>query len=273
MGEALGYWAIVTTEAGAIGEKIKYWIPGEVPPRSERKKKSDLRKQRQNENNANRRVARLIHANFPWGSGMLLLLDYSPEGVRKLTGGAEYNAQDERRWDDILCAGRKELGNYIRRCRRACKKAGVPLRYLAFTSDLRWDGKAQEYVHTRIHHHLVVNPEAAELCKAAWRLGGAGDRRMKKTADHTDLACYLMDQCRRIDESKKYVPSRNLAKPLERTPRVSCSSREVQPPKGAILLYRSPFEVGRPQYIRYILPKWRERYEQCCADGEEQRLT
>ena len=269
MGEALGYWAIVTTEAGAIGEKIKYWIPGEVPPRSERKKKSDLRKQRQNENNANRRVARIIHANFPWGSGMLLLLDYSPEGIRKLTGGAEYDAQDESRWDDILCAGRKELGNYIRRCRRACKKAGVPLRYLAFTSDLRWDGRAQEYVHTRIHHHLIVNPEAVELCKRCWRLGHAGERRMKRTADHTDLACYLMDQCRRIDESKKYVPSRNLAKPLERTPRVSCSSREVQPPKGAILLYRSPFEVGRPQYIRYILPMWRERYEQCCADGEE----
>lgn len=261
MGEALGYWAIVTTEAGAIGEKIKYWIPGEVPPRSERKRKTDIRKQRQNENNANRRVARLIHANYPMGSGMLLLLDYSPAGICRLTDGKEYDAQDESRWDDILRAGRKELGNYIRRCRRACKKAGVPLRYLAFTSDLRYDGKLQAYVHTRIHHHLIVNPAAVEICKHHWHLGGANERRMKRTADHTDLANYLMDQCRRVDECKKYVPSRNLRQPKESAPRVSCSSREVQPPKGATLLYRSPFERGRPQYIRYILPRWRERCE------------
>ena len=266
---ATGYWAIVTTEAGAIGEKIKYFTPGEAPPRSERKRKADLRKQRQNDGCATRRVARLIHANFPWGSGMLLLLDYSQEGVKKLTGGAEYDAQDAETWDSVYLTARHELGLFIRRCKRACKKAGIVLRYLAFTSDLRWDGKAQEYTHTRIHHHLIVSPEAAEICKRCWKLGYAGEKRMKRTADHTDLARYLMEQCRRIDESKKYMPSKTLVKPIERTPRLSSSSREVQPPKGAVLLYRSPFEVGRPQYIRYILPKWRERYEQCRSDGEE----
>ena len=46
-----GYWVIVTHQAGRIGEKIKYWIPGEAPPRSERKRKADLRKVRQNDNN------------------------------------------------------------------------------------------------------------------------------------------------------------------------------------------------------------------------------
>lgn len=263
-----GYWAIGTTEAGPIGEKIKYFTPGEVPPRSERKRRSDLRKQRQNDNNANRRVARIIHANWPMGRGMLLLLSYSAEGVKKLTGGADYDAQDPETWDSVFAAARHQLSLFVQRCRYACKKQGIALRYLGFTSDLHFDGRAQDYVHTRIHHHLIVNPEATELCKRCWRLGGAGDRAMKKTADHTDLACYLMDQCRRIDERKKYVPARNLRKPLERTPRVSCSSREVQPPKGAILLYRSPFEVGRPQYIRYILPKWTKAGQEEDDDGQ-----
>lgn len=251
-----GYWAVIKNEAGPIGEKTKCWMPGEVPTRAARVRKSDLRKLRQNENNANRRVARLIHANWPMGSGMLLELDYSPEGILALTGGEAYDPQDESRWDAVLEEAKHQLSNYIRRVQRACKKAGIELRYLAFTSDLRFDGKLREHVHTRIHHHLIVNPEAAALCKAAWKLGGAGDRRMKKTADHTDLACYLMDQCRRIGEEKKYTPSRNLRKAKEYAPRVSSTSSEVQPPKGAILLYRSPFEVGRPQYIRYILPKW-----------------
>ena len=84
-----GYWAIGTTEAGPIGEKIKYFTPGEVPPRSERKRRADLRKQRQNEKNANRRVARIIHAKWPMGSGTHQLLTYIPEGVKKLTAGAD----------------------------------------------------------------------------------------------------------------------------------------------------------------------------------------
>jgi hypothetical protein len=31
-----GYWVIRTYTAGAVGEKIKYWVPGEKPTRSQR---------------------------------------------------------------------------------------------------------------------------------------------------------------------------------------------------------------------------------------------
>ena len=72
--------------------------------------------------------------------------------------------------------------------------------------------------------------------------------------DHTDFAQYLMDQVRRIGGRKRYIPSRNLRKPKESIPRIAPSSREVQPPKGAVLLDRAPYKPGRPQYIRYILP-------------------
>lgn len=249
-----GYWAIVTYEAGIVGEKVKYWIPGEVPPRSIRKRRSDLRKLRQNENNAVRRVARIINENFPARRGSALELTYSNDGIRKLLPGETYDPQDEEQWDTVWEAANHQLQLFIRRCARACKQAGIELRYLGFTSDMRFDGRAQAQVHTRIHHHLIVNPEAEAICLRQWHLGACGGTRLRSEADHTDFAQYLMDQVRRIGEKKKYIPSRNLRKPKESAPRIAPSGREVQPPKGASLIYRAPYNPGRPQYIRYVLP-------------------
>lgn len=249
-----GYWAIVTYEAGLIGEKVKYWIPGEVPPRSERKKKADLRKVRQNENNGCRRVAREINANFPSRHGFCIELTYSDKGIQIVCPDQPYNIGNPEQWDPVWLAAHHQLQLYIRRCARACKKAGVEFRYLAFTSDMRFDGKLQMHVHTRVHHHLIVNPEAAEICMKQWKLGLCGKERLHSEPDHTDLAKYLMDQVRRVEGKKKYIPSRNLKKQKETPPRIAPSSREVQPPKNAVLLYRAPYELGRPQYIRYILP-------------------
>ena len=249
-----GYWAIVTYEAGAVGEKVKYWIPGEVPPRSIRKRRSDLRKIRQNENNAVRRVARIINENFPGKRGSALELTYSDDGIRKILTGKAYDPQDEEQWDTVWEAASHQLQLFIRRCARACKQAGIELRYIGFTSDMRFDGRAQAQVHTRIHHHLIVNPEAEAICLRQWHLGACGGTRLRSEADHTDFAQYLMDQVRRIGEKKKYIPSRNLRKPKESAPRIAPSGREVQPPRGAALIYRAPYNPGRPQYIRYILP-------------------
>ena len=249
-----GYWAIVTYEAGAVGEKVKYWIPGEVPPRSIRKRRSDLRKVRQNENNAVRRVARIINENFPARRGSALELTYSDDGIRKLLPGEAYDPQDEEQWDEVWEAANHQLQLFIRRCARACKQAEIELRYIGFTSDMRFDGRAQAQVHTRIHHHLIVNPEAEAICLRQWHLGACGGTRLRSEADHTDFAQYLMDQVRRIGEKKKYIPSRNLRKPRESAPRIAPSGREVQPPRGASLIYRAPYNPGRPQYIRYILP-------------------
>ena len=33
---AEGYWVIRSYQAGMIGEKIKYWVPGKKPSKSER---------------------------------------------------------------------------------------------------------------------------------------------------------------------------------------------------------------------------------------------
>lgn len=249
-----GYWVIVTHQAGRIGEKVKYWIPGEAPPRSERKRKADLRKVRQNDNNAVRRVARIMNENFQERAGSCLVLEYGPKEIKRIGLAYDYDPQDAEHWDDVWDAANHQLGLFLRRCRRACRKAGVQLRYMGWTSDMRFDGKVQAQVHTRIHHHLIVNPEAEAICLQQWHHGGCGGKRLMQQPDHTDFAQYLMDQVRRIGGRKRYIPSRNLRKPKESIPRIAPSSREVQPPKGAVLLDRAPYKPGRPQYIRYILP-------------------
>lgn len=249
-----GYWVIVTHQAGRIGEKVKYWIPGKAPPRSERKRKADLRKVRQNDNNAVRRVARIMNENFQERDGSCLVLEYGPKEIKRIGLDHDYDPQDAEHWDEVWDAANHQLGLFLRRCRRACRKAGVQLRYMGWTSDMRFDGKVQAQVHTRIHHHLIVNPEAEAICLQQWHHGGCGGKRLMQQLDHTDFAQYLMDQVRRIGGRKRYIPSRNLRKPKESIPRIAPSSREVQPPKGAVLLDRAPYKPGRPQYIRYILP-------------------
>ena len=82
-----GYWVIRTYKAGNVGEKIKFWIPNARPSKSSRKIKSDLKKIKQNEASAVKRLARVINANFSHGD-ILLGLDYSP--VKGPEGNIEY---------------------------------------------------------------------------------------------------------------------------------------------------------------------------------------
>ena len=73
-----GYWVIRTYTAGAVGEKIKYWVPGEKPTRSQRKLKSDIKQQQRNEANAEKHLARLLNENFSCADH-LMRLSYADE--------------------------------------------------------------------------------------------------------------------------------------------------------------------------------------------------
>ena len=85
---ANGYWVIRTYTAGAVGEKIKYWVPGEKPTKSERKIKSDIKQVQRNEANAEKALARLIHANFT-PRDYLLQFSYTEEALEKLRAELE----------------------------------------------------------------------------------------------------------------------------------------------------------------------------------------
>lgn len=233
--------------AGRIGETVKFWVPGRKPTRSARRLKSDIRKQAANEHSAEKTVARLIHENFAPGKDMLLGLDYSAEGYEKKFGPLCADTQEER--DRVWKLARHQVELFIRRVARKCRQSGVPLRYIAFTSDM--DGETGETV--RVHHHLIVNAEAAEMCKEAWKLGGV-DWEVLWGDDQSDLAAYLVRQVRRIRDAAKYIPSRNLVRPKPKD-RIAVNGAELRIPKGAQLLYRAPYRPGQAQYIRYILPE------------------
>ena len=243
-----GYWVIRTYKAGAIGEKIKYYVPGQKPTRSERRMKTEVKKQEQNEGNLRRRVARVLRANFSERDS-LVTLSYEESAVKGL--GEDL---DE---DGLYHAAHHQLRLWLRRVRRVCAAAGVELRYVAVTSDL--DGDTGEVV--RVHHHVIMNAEAAQLCASKWKHGRTHRENLKPEQEDPTrnyLAGYLLDQARRLPDEKKYIPSRNLTVPQPKD-RVAVSGAELSVPRGGELLYRSAYVPGQPQYLCYVLPEAAER--------------
>lgn len=243
-----GYWVIRTYKAGGIGEKIKYWVPEEKPTRSERRMKAAIKKQEWNESNLQRKLARKIRANFS-SRDHFVTLTYSDKGKDKL--GQDL---DE---DGIYHAAHHQLRLWLRRVRGACAKAGVELRYIAITSDL--NEETGELV--RVHHHVILNAEAAEIAMKKWTLGGSHKEHLKPEREDPIrhyLAGYLLKQARRLPDEKKYIPSRNLIVPQPKD-RVAVSGAELSVPRGGELLYRGPYIPGRPQYIIYTLPENEKR--------------
>lgn len=233
-----GYYVTRTYESGGIGEKIRFWVPGERPSRSQRRISSELKKQKWNDGNAVRKLARTIQASFRPGKDLLVGLSY-----------------DEKHLPDDLAGAKKRVRCWLERARRACKAAGVELKYVVVTSDL--DGATGEVV--RLHHHVVINAEAAEIALGKWTEGETHREHLTREKDKLRLAKYLLEQVRREEpEEKKYIPSRNLTKVLPKD-RIT-SGAEVRMPKGCVLLERSEWVPGRPQYIRYLLAEKREEY-------------
>lgn len=250
-----GYWVVRTYEAGAVGEKTKFWVPGERPSKSGRREKQEIKKQEQNEQSAEKSMARLLNANFCQGD-LLLGLDYSEEGLERILSwareqGMNVDGSEEERMDAVRAAAEHELRLVLRRVKREMAKAGLVLRYVAVTSDM--DGDTGETV--RVHHHMVVPAEAREAFVEKWAgMGGVDWSPLSAQEDYTPIAAYLIRQVRRVPDAKKYVSSRNLVRPQPRD-RVALTDAELRVPRGAKLLHRNEYKPGRPQYIRYVLPE------------------
>ena len=137
-----GYWIVRTYEAGNVGEKTKFFVPGARPTRSQRRLRDAARKQAQNEYSAEKALARLLNANFTEGD-LLVGLDYSDEGLARLEAWALRQGlpmeTEEERLDAMRAAAEHELQLMIRRTKRELDKLGLPLRYVAVTSDMDGD--------------------------------------------------------------------------------------------------------------------------------------
>lgn len=255
-----GYWVTRTYEAGAVGEKSKYFVQGTRPTgKLSRRARDAARKAEQNEYSAQKALARLINANYDAGD-LLMGLDYSDEGLEKILAwgreqGLPVDSQEETvRQDAIWECAAHAMENCIRRAKRRLEKAGVTLKGIYITSDM--DGETGELV--RVHHHLVVPAGVQEAFKKAWEEYGMGSVDWsyfwENQTDRTPIAEYLIRQVRRIPDAKKYRSTRNLVRPVAKD-RIVLSDAELQVPRGGKILFRQTYVRGRNQYIRYTLPE------------------
>lgn len=248
-----GYWVIRTYIAGMVGEKIKYWIEGERPTKSERRLKSDIRKIQQNEASTKKNVARLLNANFT-AEDYLLGLDYSEKAYSRLLRRIESRGvvlsdlTEEEYSNAVREEAERDFSNWIRRCKNASPKETV-FKYIGVTSDM--DGETGEVV--RIHHHIVISKNMLNICLEKWTNGRTHNEHVWDEPDHLALADYLIRQVRYVKDDKKYKPSRNLIRPVPKD-KIAIGGAELRVPKNCALLFRAEYKPGMPQYIRYILP-------------------
>lgn len=136
---------------------------------------------------AERRLVRLLHANFTED-------DYAVT----LTYDDEYLPETE---EEI----RRDLQNMLQRLRRLYAKAGVELRYVAVSALGERGGRA--------HHHLVISGgvDEKEILRR-WRYGRRRCECLQFGADGVaDLADYILKQA--SVWSKRWCASKNLCEP------------------------------------------------------------
>lgn len=255
---AKGYWEIITIKAGAVEEKSKHFVAAD-PDSGKARGKTSAKKQKYNDENAARRLARLLNLNFKPGD-TLLGLDYDDEHLAKVEERARKMQREagdtDLTWADFIRkAAEHELRLCLDRVRRECKKQNMELKYVAVTSDM--DGETGELV--RIHHHLVIDRDCLEIFRKKWGKGRCVGKPIQQQKDLTAIAEYMVRQVRRVPNDKIYMPSRNLKQPTVFRRQVS-GPAELRVPKGCELLYRAEYEPGWSgvQYIRYFRPtsKW-----------------
>ena len=248
-----------------VEERTKYPVRSDGTGNRRNAKRAAARGARRNDS-AERQVARLLNNNFAAGTDVHIVLEYddgelgkiSEKAERAMCAGADdVRVQERELRDALFCEGQSDLENYIRRVRRACAKSKIELRYLAVTSDM--DGKTGE--DARLHHHLIVNAEAAGICREKWR-GTAWEAELYNVnGDLSALAEYLIRQARSVPGTQRYKPSRTLEQPITTEPiplvgnAAKYAENEMALPKGCRLLYRSTYVRGACQYIRYFRPK------------------
>lgn len=255
-----GHWVESTIISGQICEKTKYWISGKKKTNRVSKRDIDrVRKQKQNEYSAVKRLARDLNANFT-GGDLLVCLTYSQKGMEKIekwirSQGVDLSSLDEEaRMLMLWEAADHEMVNFMRRLKRHAQNKGLDVKAAYITSDM--DGDTGELV--RVHHHVVVNCEVKDLLQDAWgrKMGNVEWEKMwTMQEDRTPIADYMIRQVRKMKDSKKYRTTRNLQHP-EAIHEIVLEEEELTVPAGGRLLYRAEFRGHtKPQYIRYIMPR------------------
>lgn len=245
-------WYICTTKCvNGIEYKTKFPVAGspDRPSASHPSKREVVRAEKlARETSVD--LGQTLNCNWKVKADEHIIFNFSEEGLQKIIRRA---GSDDR--DEVYLAGEDWFGECFvdKTLRRACAKAGVELRYAWVFSDM--DGETGAY--ERPHVHMVCSAAVREIAERIWKLGRVEHKQLYSHhhGDLQELADYLIRQVRSFRGKKRYHPSRNLVKPVRGTPIPSRNpNADLAVPRGCEKIFRSEFQAGRPQMLRYWRP-------------------
>lgn len=163
--------------------------------RSARRKATRDEQKEINNRQAEKKLRRLINANFSPGDYHLVLSYDKPKGAEPRT--AEEMKEDIRK--------------FLRGMRKDCKDNGTELKYI-HVPEIGSKGAR--------HHHLIINRQDSEIIRKNWKHGFIHINPLDYTKQYDKLAAYLMKySCLTVGTEegltgKRWNASRNLIHPV-----------------------------------------------------------
>ena len=231
-----------TITAGRLVSEIAYTVAHPRDPehiRQAKSKMSSKARQKQNLKAACRALELLIAANFT-GHDFMVTVTYRD---------ADLPAD---RQSAVKC-----LREFFRHLRAYRKARGQDLKYIYVTES--------KHEHGRWHHHIVMNSTGTdlEIIKSLWRWGDDIGLEQIDVRHYKALAEYLAKEPKETGASngkRMWVPSRNLARPVQKCDWID-ERMTLEPPPGATILESSSErnEFGEYVYLKYLLPGQKPR--------------
>lgn len=198
-----------TCIAGAVIDRtVKVSFPHGGRRRQKQKPTSEAVK-KNNDRLAEKKLTRLINANF-----------YPGDLHVTLTYAVPVDPQEAEH----------QLGVWIRRVRRQFKKKGIEFKYVAAT----------EYKNHRIHHHVVMNYIDLNIIDTLWTQGRVRCTTLDQSRNYKALAKYLIKETQKTFREpgnatkRRWKSSRNLIRPVIKREWVSVRElwKDPKPIKG-----------------------------------------
>lgn len=189
--------------------------------------------QKNNDRLAARNLTLLLNANF-----------YERSGHFTLTYAGDEPSKEE---------AERSLKNFLRRMGYAMRKEGKQLKYVAVT----------EYLHKRIHHHVVMNTTDVEKVNEVWKAGYTNAKPLDKSGSYKQLAEYLIKETSKTmrqdgaPSRRRWSASKNLRRPVLKREEVSESmlSEDPRPLKGYVIdeVRRFTHPVTGLEHLEYFM--------------------
>lgn len=207
----------------------KYGAPGQKRRKKRKATKEEI--QKQNQRNAEKKLRRIINANFE-PNDLHIVLTYKKD--ERLTPGES----------------KKELRNFFDRVRRAYRNYSTELKYIVCT----------EYENKAIHHHIIINDlvkgtmTTTKIIRQAWLRGRPKFTLLDDTGDYKDLAEYIIKETSETFRKEgnpnktRYSCSRNLIRPIPERKIVTAKTfaKDPKPKKGYYIDKNSVYEGINP---------------------------